>query len=342
MVGSALWQLSHSSLAVLVCGFGVVLREHSSVLSQQSLLLAFDYVGLVLVLGHLRLAFGKLDCALLSVDDELLLPQAFDFASVLELAHAAFLLGHLLEALVFSELGQELLLEVLFEAFLLCGALGLQSHLEVLGLLELSLGLVLLLLGFALALSRGQLVLLHVELVAQVLTELVLGAAGHLLLLEASENGVSGGFGLVLGGLDLVEALLLLLGVLTDHLVFVSLHLLLALDERSLLVHAEDHVGLGLLHLQVLNTGHLAVLTDHALDDGVDLVALLEVLLLGLDLELLPVDDLGLNGVLVIEAVDFAGLLRLALDLVLDLFGAQHDLVDLGVLLLHTDEGGGK
>ena len=325
-----------NSLAVLVRCFGVVLLKHGCVLREQTLFLLFDDVGLVLVRSHFGLPLGKLDGALLPVDHELLLPEALDLASVLQFAHAALLLGHLLEALVLGKLRQQFVLEVLLEAFLLGSALGFQAHLEVLGLLELAASLVLLVLGLLLALAGCQLVLLHVQLVAQVLTELVLGAAGHLLLLEAAEDGVTGGLGLVLGGLNLVQPLLLLLGVLAHHLVLVSLHLLLTLDQGTLLVHGEDHVGLGLLHFEVLDAGHLPVLTNHALDDGVDLVALLEVLLAGLDFKLLAIDDLLLDVGLVAQAVLLAGLLSLALDLVLDLLGAEHDLVDLGVLLLRN------
>lgn len=160
----------------------MVLRKHGCVLCQKSLLLHFDYVGLVEVLGHLYLALSQLDCALLSVNDELVLPQTLDFTSVLELAHSSLLLGHLLETLVFGKLGQQLLLEVLFEAFLFGGTLSLQSHLEILGFLELALGLVLLLLSFTLALSGSELVLLYVELIPKVLAELILGAAHHLLI----------------------------------------------------------------------------------------------------------------------------------------------------------------
>lgn len=128
----------------------------------------------------------------------------------------------------------------------------------------------------------------------------------------------------------------MLLGVLTDHFVFIGLHLLLTADKSSLFVHGENHVRLSLLHLQVLDTGHLAVLRNHSLDDCVDLVALLKVLSLSLSLNLLVLFNLFLNLVFVLETILLAGLFGLALNLVLDFFGAQHDLVDLSVLLLKT------
>lgn len=73
------------------------------------------------------------------------------------------------------------------------------------------------------------------------------------------------------------------------------------------------------------------------MDNRVDLVSLLEVLVFGFNLELLTVNDLLLNVLLVGQAILFASLLRLALDLVLNLLGAQHDFFDLSVLLLHTN-----
>ena len=109
-----------------------------------------------------------------------------------------------------------------------------------------------------------------------------------------------------------------MLGVLTNHLILVGLHLILTLDQGTLLVHGEDHVSLSLLHFEVLDAGHLTILANHALDDCVDLVTLLQILLTCLHFKLLAVNDLLLDIGLVTEAVLFAGLLRFALDLVLD------------------------
>jgi len=125
----------------------------------------------------------------------------------------------------------------------------------------------------------------------------------------------------------------LLLSVLSDHFVLVGFHLLLTPNKCTLLVHGEDHVSLCLLHLQVLDAGHLSILADHALNDRVDLVALLHVLLLRLFLQLLTRNNLLLNVLLVGEAVLLACLLSLPLDLILNFFGAQHNLIDLCVLL---------
>ena len=69
-----------------------------------------------------------------------------------------------------------------------------------------------------------------------------------------------------------VVALLLLLGILAHHLIFKSLHFLLSLEQSSLFVYGEDHIGLSLLLLEVLDTSHLSVFVDHALDDVVDLL----------------------------------------------------------------------
>lgn len=184
--------------------------------------------------------------------------------------------------------------------------------------------------------SGGELVLLHVKLVPEVFLEFLLGTSGHLLSFEASEDGLSGFLCLILGLLDLVKTLLLLLGVLTNHLVFEGLHLLLTLEEGALLVHGENHVSLRLLHFEVLDTGHFAVFRNHTLNDGVDLVLLFKVFLVGFGLQLLAVNNLVLDSGLVGQTVLFAGLFGLTLDLVLDFLGAQHDLIDLSVLLLQS------
>lgn len=128
----------------------------------------------------------------------------------------------------------------------------------------------------------------------------------------------------------------MLLSVLADHFVFIGLHLLLTADKSSLFVHRENHVGLSLLHFQVLDASHLAVLRNHSLDDSVDLVAFLEVLSLSLSLNFFVFFNLLLNLVFVLETVLLASLFGLTLNLVLDFFSAQHDLVDLSVLFLKT------
>jgi hypothetical protein len=278
----------------------VVLLQNRCVLRKQSLLLLFHNGRLVSLFGNLSVALGQFDCALLSEDGQLLLPQALDLAAVLLLAHTALLLSHLLEPFVFGELGEQLLFEVLLKALFFGGTFGLQTHLEVFGLLKLSLRLLFLGNGIGLALASSEFILLVVKLIAEVLAELSLLSASHLLSLKLFENGVARGLSLILGGLNLVEALLLLLSVLANHLVFIRFHLLLATDQSSLLIHGEDHVGLSLLHFQVLDAGHLSVLADHALDNGIDLVTFLQVLSLSFGLNFSALLDLVLHRVLVI------------------------------------------
>ena len=171
------------SFTVLGCGLRVVLCEHGSVLRKQSLLLLLDDVGLLLFVCLLGCAFLDLYRTLFLVNCELLLPQALDLASVLQLAHPSLLLSHLFEALVLGKLSHQLLLEVLLETFLFSCSLSFQTHLEVFGFLEFATGLIFLVLSLLLALASCNLALLHVQLIAQVLTELGLSSSLHLLLL---------------------------------------------------------------------------------------------------------------------------------------------------------------
>ncbi len=108
----------------------------------------------------------------------------------------------------------------------------------------------------------------------------------------------------------------------------------MSIDKSSLFVHGKDHVRLGLLHLQVLNTGHFPVFVDHALNYIVDLLFFFKVLVAGFNFQLLALNDLLLDVLFVVDAVLEVALVSLSLDLVLDLFGPQHDFVDLSVLFL--------
>jgi hypothetical protein len=119
----------------------------------------------------------------------------------------------------------------------------------------------------------------------------------------------------------LIQTLLLLFSVLSDHLVFKGFHLLLSIDKSSLFVHGKDHVRLGLLHLQVLNTGHFPVFVNHTLDYIVDLLFFFKVLVAGFYFQLLALNDLLLYVLFVVDAVLKVALVSLSLDLVLDLFG---------------------
>lgn len=121
-------------------------------------------------------AFGLLDGALGVINLEAILPETFDLALVLLLAHAPFLCVHLLETLVFGELSHQLFLKLVLEAFLLSGTLSLKLELEVLGRLEL-------LTDLSLAFSLGGLLsqgcfflLLNVKFVTQLLLELTFSA----------------------------------------------------------------------------------------------------------------------------------------------------------------------
>lgn len=175
-----------------------------------------------------------------------------------------------------------------------------------------------------------------VEFVAEVLLELLLSASLKLLGLESFENAIADGLGFVLCRLNLIQPLLLLLGVLANHLIFISLHLLLALDQSAFLVHGEDHVSLSLLHFKILDAGHLSVLVDHALDDRVDLVPLLGVFVLRFAFSVLLLVDLCLDASLVLKQVLLLAGLGLPCDLVLDLLRSQHDPVDLSVVFLRA------
>jgi len=177
---------------------------------------------------------------------------------------------------------------------------------------------------------------LVVEFVAEVLLELLLAAPLQLLSLEASENAVANRLSFVLCRLNLIQPLLLLLGVLANHLIFVGLHFLLALDQSALLVHRKNHIRLCLLHFQILNPSHLAVLVDHALNDRVDLVPLLGVLVLRFAFSVLLLVDLSLDAALVLEQVVLLASFRLPRNLILDLFRAKHDLVNLSVVFLQS------
>ena len=93
---------------------------------------------------------------------------------------------------------------------------------------------------------------------------------------------------------------------------------------------------MSLLHFQILDSSHLTVLVDHALNDRVDLVPLLGVLVLSFAFSALLLVDLGLDAALVLEQVVLLASLSFSSDLILDLFGAKHDLVDLSVVFLRA------
>jgi len=100
------------------------------------------------------------------------------------------------------------------------------------------------------------------------------GSAGFFLACELLQELVACLFGLSLGGLEVVETVLLLGSVSSDHFVFVFFELLLASLECLLFFNGQDHVGLGLLFLLVLDGSELFVFLDHFVDNVVDLFLL--------------------------------------------------------------------
>jgi hypothetical protein len=78
---------------------------------------------------------------------------------------------------------------------------------------------------------------LEVEFVPQVLLKLFLCTALQLFGLKSLEDLVASLLSCILGSLNLVQTLLLLFRVLSDHFVLESLHFLLTIDQGSLLVH---------------------------------------------------------------------------------------------------------
>ena len=155
---------------------------------------------------------------------------------MLELAHASLLRIHLLEALVLGKLLGHLDLELILHANFLGMALSLQPHLVVLGgleLLQLSLALVL---SLPLGGTGTLLHFLYLEIVAQVLDVLGLGAALSLLESKFLEDGFTLGLGLSLKGGGLTGTRLLLGSVTANHLVLVLFKLTLTFHKGALFV----------------------------------------------------------------------------------------------------------
>lgn len=263
------------SAHVLAVSLRVVLLEDGGVLGQETLLLLLDDGALTNFFLLLELLLGLLESALLLVDSQLFLPQALDFALVLQLAHASSLSVHLLQSLVLCELFHQLALELFLHTFLLLCALGLESELVLTGSLEF-LSNADTFLGFSPLLGHGSLfALLDVEFVSELLLEGLLGSSLLLFSRQLLEDFFTSCFDGALHLAKLLSTFLLLLSVTSDHLIFVLLHLFLALKESALFILRENHVSLGLLFL-LLDDAHLfVVFVDHALDDGVNLSLLL-------------------------------------------------------------------
>lgn len=190
-----------------------------------------------LLFCDLSLAFANFDLSLLLVYKQLLLPETLDLSLVFKLPHAALLGIHLLQPFVLCELLHQLGLKVLLHSFLLGSALSFESQLEIFRLLQLHADAVAL---FSLGSLLGDgclFALLVIKFVAEVFLELLLSSALHLFLLKFTEDSVTGLFSSVLGGLDLVETLLLLGSVLSDHFILVLLHFLGAALQGALFVY---------------------------------------------------------------------------------------------------------
>ena len=260
----------------------MVLLQDGGVLGQEPLLLLLYDCALTSFLLSLKLLLGELSLALLLVNRQLLLPKSLDLALVFQFTHAAPLSVHLLKPVILSELLHQLALELFLHAFLLFSPLSLKSELVLAGGLELFTDAhAFLSLGSLLGL-RGLFALLYIQVVSELLLEGLFG--GPLLLLSGQflEDLVADGLSLLLHRLDFILSGLLLLSVPAHHLVFILVHLTLALQQGSLLVLRKNHISLTLLFLLLDNTALLIVFLDHALNDGIDLFLFSEVLFVGL------------------------------------------------------------
>ena len=130
--------------------------------------------------------------------------------------------------------------------------------------------------------------------------------------------------------------MLLLIGVPSDHLILVALHLFLSTLLGSLLLNTQYHVSLGLLHFKLLNTGHFSILINHTLTNVVNLFLLFLVLLIRFLLYFLAFSDLFLKHLLSLSLLFYLLGLSFTFDLLLNLFVAQHDTLYLSVVFLKT------
>jgi len=250
------------------------------------------------------------------------------------LAHSAFLGIHLLQFFVLGEALEQLLFEFVLHAELFRLAFGLESQLEVFRFLKLLLDALSLFHFGSLAGYSCLFSFLEVKLISQVFLELFFGPTLVLFSLKTFKNLVTGSFCSILCSLDLAESLLLLFGVSAHHFVFELLHLLLSLLERPFLVYAEDHIGLGLLHFQTGDASHFSVFINHFLDDIINLFLLFCVLLIGFILKAGAVLNLLLNEVFHAHALFNLSCFFISRNLVLYFFCAEHDLINVGILLL--------
>ena len=305
-------------------------------LGQETRLLLLDDGALAGFLLSLKLLLGELGLALLFVNRQLLLPESLDLALVFQFAHAAPLGVHLLQPVILCELLHQLALELFLHAFLLFSPLGLESELVLAGGLELFTDAhAFLSLGSLLGLS-GLFALLYIQVVSELLLEGLFGGPLLLLCRQFLEDLVADGLGLLFHRLDFILSGLLLLSVPAHHLVLILVHLALALQQGSLLVLRQNHVSLTLLFLLLDNASLFVVFLDHALNDGIDLLLLSEVLFVGLLARNVGIFNLLLDRALVRLQVLQLLLVLGSLVLVANLLVLEHGDIDLGVLLLTT------
>lgn len=253
---------------------------------------------------------------------QLLGPKPFDFALVLLLPHPALLVVHLFETLVFSKLLHQFRSEDLLHALLFGSAFSFESNLEVLCLLKFLLNPFSLLHFSSLPLNRSFFSFLVVKLISEVFLKLLLCSPCNFLSLQLFENLVSRISRCIFRRLNLVRTLLLLLGVASDHLILVALHLLLPTLLGLLLLNTQYHVSLGLLHFELLNAGHLSIFFNHTLYNVVNLFLLLLVLLIRFLLYFLALSDLFLKHVLSLSLLLYLLGFSFTFDLLLNLFVA--------------------
>ena len=248
-------------------------------LAKKSLLLGCDNILLILLLGLLLSSLLPFLLSLGTIDRKLLLPQLLDVALVLQFAHSSFLRVHLLKTLVLGELLGHLDLEILFHAALLRLPLGLELKLIVLGSLQLMQLTKALVLSFTLGLACALFSLLDLQVIAQVFDVLLLGTSLGFLKSELLEDSLTLGLSLILESLKVICTLLLLASITAHQLLFVLIELLLSLDQGLLLIEGENHILLALLLLNLVDSDHFVVLVNHLVNDGVDLLTLLDILL---------------------------------------------------------------
>lgn len=302
--------------------------------SQQSCFFLFDdrtHAGLFFLL---RIKLLVLHLALSLEHCQLLLPKPLNLTLVFLLSHSAFLGVHLLQSFVFSKSLEQFLFEFVFHSEFFCFALGFQSHLEVFCLLQLLFYSFSLFQLSTLSSNSCLFTFLEIKFIAQVLLKLLFGSSLVLFSLETFENLITRSFSSIFSRLDLSKTLFLLFSVPAHHFVFELLHLLLSALESTFFVYAKNHIGLSLLHFQVCNASHFTIFVNHLLNNVINLFFLSSVLLVGFFFNSSAVLDLFLN--LFFHAHAFLNLscLFISGNLVLDFLSAEHNLINVCVLLL--------